>query len=326
MQRAERTASRHQGVLDHAHAVAAGMSDAQIHRAVASGRWRRVAIGVYVVAGAPATARQRTMVAYLASRQAGGVVSHLSAAAEWGLLPPPRTAHVTVPPGSSARLKVARVHRSVVAPIDRAHRGGLLVTSVSRTIIDVAAVRGQAVVAAVVDAAFCRRQATAASVVAALDRIPRGRAGKALAREVIDVWTPRIEPGSPAEIRLLRAAAVEGIVDLVPQYEVFDDAGGFVARLDLAQTEAAARVRVRRRRVAQPPAVGARRNPLLEVARRGVVDRAHHEARPPARRAAPPRHRGAVGRERGRLRRVRSCVDTGDERTRFTSGAAGRGR
>ena len=235
MQRAERTASRHQGVLDHAHAVAAGMSDAQIHRAVASGRWRRVAIGVYVVAGAPATARQRTMVAYLASRQAGGVVSHLSAAAEWGLLPPPRTAHVTVPPGSSARLKVARVHRSVVAPIDRAHRGGLLVTSVSRTIIDVAAVRGQAVVEAVVDAAFCRRQATAASVVAALDRIPRGRAGKALAREVIDVWTPRIEPGSPAEIRLLRAAAVEGIVDLVPQYEVFDDAGGFVARLDLAQ-------------------------------------------------------------------------------------------
>jgi hypothetical protein len=90
---------------------------------------------------------------------------------------------------------------------------------------------------AVVDAALCRKLATTRSVVAAADRTPRGRPGRALARKVVEVWSPGIEPGSPAEVRLIRMAAIEGIHGLVAQHHVFDERGRFVARLDLAQPE-----------------------------------------------------------------------------------------
>jgi hypothetical protein len=38
-------------------------------------------------------------------------------------------------------------------------------------------------------------------------------------------------------VRLIRAAALEGIHGLVAQFEVYDEHGEFVARLDLAQPE-----------------------------------------------------------------------------------------
>ncbi|HET7719088.1 MAG TPA: hypothetical protein VFK43_03915, partial [Acidimicrobiales bacterium] len=72
LQRAERVGRRQEGALDHAQAAAAGLSDGQIHRIVASGRWCRPVVGVYVVSGAPPTQRQRAMVAWLAARRAGG--------------------------------------------------------------------------------------------------------------------------------------------------------------------------------------------------------------------------------------------------------------
>jgi hypothetical protein len=134
-------------------------------------------------------------------------------------------------------MKVARVHRSLVPPVDRAHRSGLMLTSVSRTIVDLAGRGDRSMLETVVDAAFCRKLATARSVLASVERTPRGRAGRALAREVVEIWTPGIEPGSPAEVRLIRVAGVEGIHRLVAQHEVFDERGVFVARLDLAQPE-----------------------------------------------------------------------------------------
>jgi hypothetical protein len=237
LQAAERIARRQEGALDHRQAAAAGLSAGQIHRAVASGRWWRPARGVYVVSGAPETPRQQAMVAFLASRRAGGVLSHESAAADRGLLPWPALPWTTVPPTSSARCVVAEVHRSVVPAIDRAHRSGLVLTSVSRTIVDLAGRGDRPMLEAVVDAAFCRKLATARSVLAAAERTPRGRAGRALARAVVEIWNPGIAPGSPAEVRLLRAAAVEGIHGLVPQFDVFDERGRFVARLDLAQPD-----------------------------------------------------------------------------------------
>jgi hypothetical protein len=237
LQRAERFAASQDGVLDRTQAITAGLSPSQILTATRGGRWVRVASAVYRVAGAPDTPQQRARIAFLSCHRSGGLLSHVSGAAEAGLLAVPSWPDITVPSRASARSGVARVHRSEVPAVDRMHRRGMVFTSVSRTIVDLAAGGDRATLESVVDAAFCRKLANAASVTAAADRIPGGRAGKALVRDVIAVWTPGVEPGSVAEVRLIRACATEGITGLVCQHDVYDDSGRFLARLDLAQPE-----------------------------------------------------------------------------------------
>ncbi len=213
--------------------MAAGLTDDQVERLARTGRWNRRVRGVYVVAGAPDTPRQRIMVAYLATRAAGGIVSHLSAAAEWGLLAPSPLPHITVPARKSAASRGANVHRSDVPLVDRAHRGALIVTSVSRTIVDCASLLDRPTLEPVVDVALCRKLASPGSVEAAADRIGRGRVGKGMARDMLKAWSPKIEPGSPAEMRLIRQAAELDVIGLEPQLKVYDENGEFVARVDL---------------------------------------------------------------------------------------------
>src|SRR3954452_19324018 len=68
------------------------VSARSIWTALAGGRIRRVAKGVYVLPEAP--------VALTAARSHGGVVSHLSAAQHWGfgVINPPTLPHVTLEP------------------------------------------------------------------------------------------------------------------------------------------------------------------------------------------------------------------------------------
>lgn len=228
------TAARQEGALSHADASAAGLSDDQIVRRCERGAWLRRVVGVYVVAGSPDTPRQRAWVAYLATAPADGVVSHVTAAAIHGLLPFSMVPHVTVPASSSARCRAARVHRGTVPAVDRTWRDGLRLTSVSRTIVDLAGLLDRATVEELVDVALCRKLATRASILAALRRAGRRRRGAHLLRAVLEVWSERIEPGSVAEVRLLRTLAELGVTDVVTQHEVHGDDGAFVARLDVA--------------------------------------------------------------------------------------------
>jgi hypothetical protein len=228
------TAGVQHGAISHHQARRAGLSDRQVRGLVSRGAWERRARGIFTIAGSPATPERATVVAFLAAAAAGGVVSHLSAAAVHGLAAHPPHPEITVPPTASAGSRVATVHRSTVPPVDRAHRGPLVVTAVSRTLVDCAAVVDGPTVESLFDAAFCRKLATAASVNAAADRVGRGRPGLGLARRTAEVWNLHITPGSPAELRAIRLLAELGLDDLVPQHEVFDEAGSFVARLDLA--------------------------------------------------------------------------------------------
>jgi hypothetical protein len=229
-------AGRQEGALSHADAVGAGLSDEQIHHRCATGAWIRKVVGVYAVAGSPDSPLQRAWIAFLATMAAGGVLSFITAAAIHGLLPFSTIPHVTVPPHASARCRAAKVHRRVVPAIDCTWRGGLRVTSVSRTIVDLAGVVDRATLEQVVDVAFCRKVATRRSVLAALRRAGRCR-GATVLRAVLDVWSERIEPGSVAEVRLLRSLGDLGLTGLVTQHEVFDADGGFVARLDVADPQ-----------------------------------------------------------------------------------------
>ena len=118
-----------------------GMSDTAIAHAVASGRLVRVEEGVFAVA--PVLHHDewgRWMGATLTAP--GSVLSHLSAAAAWGLLSPrPGCETVTRPGrGGPRRHGSVRVFRSTTIEEDRTHLRGIPISSVPRTLLDIARV------------------------------------------------------------------------------------------------------------------------------------------------------------------------------------------
>jgi hypothetical protein len=126
------------------------------------------------------------------------------------------------------------VHRGTVPPRDTTKRDGILVTTVSRTLVDCATVLDRTSLESLVDAAFCRKLATPASTISAAERAGTRRRGKALLRDTVEVWAEPIQPDSPAEVRLLRRLGELGLRNLVTQHEVRDDEGLLIARLDIA--------------------------------------------------------------------------------------------
>ena len=225
--------SRQFGAVSHHQALANGMSEQQIRTVLAKGLWLRPARGVYVDRGSPDTPQRRAMVAWLSTRAGDGVLSFVTAAWALELLAASPLPHVTVRPAASPRSKVARVHRSVVPLADRVHRHGMTVTSPSRTILDLGSVLERSRLDDVIDGAFCRKLATLASVEACIGRMRRAHTGVAAVRASIAVWSPTIEPGSVAEMRLLRMLRDLGVTDLVTQH-VVRGPDGFEARLDVA--------------------------------------------------------------------------------------------
>lgn len=236
-QRAAKLASRQWSAFNHEQARAAGLTDRQLETRVKRGILLRPIQGVYVYASGRDCWQQRAMIAQLAHVGVLGVLSFVTAAAIHGLLPASLLPHITVPLGHSNKGRGAKVHRSAVPLLDRCRVDGFYLTTVSRTIVDLASVLDRETLAAVVDVAFCRKLATKASVLAALARAGKGQKGRQLLREVLEVWSPAIEPDSPAEMRLVRQLGELGVDDVVLQHEVYDVDGTFVARLDLAWPE-----------------------------------------------------------------------------------------
>jgi very-short-patch-repair endonuclease len=113
-----------------------GYTRSSVAKAAKVGRLHRVHRGVYAVGHRQLSWHGRCMAAVLASYPS--VASNLSAAWLWGLLRSrPGTLHVTCRVGRRAERPFV-VHRSALAPVDLTRRDGIPVTSLSRTILDVA--------------------------------------------------------------------------------------------------------------------------------------------------------------------------------------------
>lgn len=82
--RVARIAAGQSGAFTRRAALAAGMTPGMVRHRLVTGRWRRLARGVYAIAGAPDTPEQRAIAACLASGP-GAVLSHRSAGRVWGL-------------------------------------------------------------------------------------------------------------------------------------------------------------------------------------------------------------------------------------------------
>jgi predicted transcriptional regulator of viral defense system/very-short-patch-repair endonuclease len=129
-------ATRQHGVVSTKQLAALGYTRSSVAKAAKVGRLYRVHQGVYVVGHHRLTWHGRCMAAVLAASPS--VASHLSAGWLWGLLQSrPGTLHVTCRRSRHAERPFV-THTADLARADLARRDGIPVTSLARTILDLA--------------------------------------------------------------------------------------------------------------------------------------------------------------------------------------------
>lgn len=130
-------ASRQHGVLSRQQLLAGGIGPRSIRRRVEAGRLHPIHRGVYALGHDRVNQRGRWMATVLAGGD-GAVLSHRSAAALWGLMRPATPIEITAPRGR--RRPSIVVHESGVAPAERTTHARIPVTTVARTLFDLAEV------------------------------------------------------------------------------------------------------------------------------------------------------------------------------------------
>lgn len=187
-------AARHHGLFRYEDAVMAHVTRNALDRLRDQGVVRLVGNGVYAVVGAPDTWRRQLLAA---TWRAGSMAwaSHRSAAALWGLSPG-RGVEVLVPMGTGARPFGVHVHksRSLTGP-DVDQRDGIPVTSIERTIIDLAAVVPMGRLARSLDHAVECELTNAERILRRLRVMPtKGRTGVSVLRILLAERTD-LDPG-----------------------------------------------------------------------------------------------------------------------------------
>ena len=134
-----RLAVRQHGVVAHWQLIALGLSPSAIHRRIADGRLKSLHRGVYALGAIDR--RGRWMAVVLAGGE-GALLSHRDAAMLWELRETRRSAIDITVLGTSRRSRPRLTIHSAAAlhPHDRAEVDGIPVTSVSRTLLDLAEV------------------------------------------------------------------------------------------------------------------------------------------------------------------------------------------
>jgi hypothetical protein len=148
-----------------------------------AGRLYLIHRGVYAVGHRRLTLEAAWLAAVYAAGD-GAVLSHRSAAALWALgVPPNGPVEVTSQLGKAISSGV-RAHQSCIAPDEIVERRRIPVTTVARTLLDLAAVASGAEASEAFRAAEAKRLITADALDAALRRHP-GRRGNATVRAIL---------------------------------------------------------------------------------------------------------------------------------------------
>lgn len=132
-----RLAERQHGVVAVWHLLDLGLGRGAIQYRVSIGRLHRVHHGVYAV-GHPKLTRQGHWMAAVLAYGPDAMLSHRTAAALWGIGQSSWRIDVTTSQSKRSR-KAIRAHTATLHPEDRATHDGIPVTSVARTILDLAA-------------------------------------------------------------------------------------------------------------------------------------------------------------------------------------------
>lgn len=132
-------AQRQHGVIARRQLTALGIGDGAIKSRLQLGQLHRIHRGVYSVGHRRLSMHGTWLAAVLACGE-GAVLSHRSGAALWGLMRTRRgPVDVTSSPGRRGR-KGIRPHEGRLHPGDRSERAGIPVTSLPRTLLDLAEV------------------------------------------------------------------------------------------------------------------------------------------------------------------------------------------
>jgi very-short-patch-repair endonuclease len=176
-------AARQHGVVTRAQLASLGLGRGAIEHRLAIGRLYLIHRGVYTV-GHPELTHEGRWMAGVLSAGRGAVLSHRSAAALWDLPSPSlKFVEVTTPVTRSPGTGIL-AHESLLARQEVTQHEGIPVTTVPRTLLDLAAVVSGPVLSRAFREAQVRRSATPGDVAALLDRHP-GRRGNMAVRALL---------------------------------------------------------------------------------------------------------------------------------------------
>lgn len=193
------------GLATRAELVGAGYTDGELRRRRRDGRLHRVARGSYAAGDDPrvtdTVARHRLQVrAALARAAPGAVASHVSAALlhglpTWGL--PTGLVHLTRDRAGGGRREARRhVHAATLREDDVTEVDGSAVTTVARTVVDLARTVEFEPAVVIADAALCAGLVAPTSLGPAAERAAGRRGGPAAAR-VVGEFDGRVMYGRP---------------------------------------------------------------------------------------------------------------------------------
>jgi hypothetical protein len=203
-------AGRQHGVVSKRQLLELGFTRDAVRRRVERKQLLRLHDGVFAVGHAALTADSRRLAAVMACGPKA-LLSHRAAASAQGLLSSSPQFEVTVPRGTRPKPGIV-VHRSrLIHPEDRAVLRGIPVTSVARTLVDLADVLSEERLARAVHEAEVGRQFDLSAIERVVGRLP-GRTGRHRLLRVLVAYRP--DPHftrSRAERRFLALCECHGL-------------------------------------------------------------------------------------------------------------------
>ena len=234
-------AGRQHGVITRTQAMEAGLSRSAIHRLTDDGPWETILPGVYLLAratGVDALWRQK-LAALALWIGIGCALSRCAAGALWqldgidpGVVEISTTRHIqTARPDFS-------VHRVRSLPArDVRKLDGLPVTSVARTIVDLAAVLDAASLEVAVESALRRRQTSRNRLKRQIEAMAITSPGRGALMRIIDQGSPAATD-SALEVRVWQMLRRARLPLPIRQYRIVDERKRAVARVDFAYPSA----------------------------------------------------------------------------------------
>jgi very-short-patch-repair endonuclease len=192
-------AARQHGVVRHDQLRTLGFGASAVQRAISAGRLHPLYRGVYAV-GHPAVSPEGRRLAAVLVCGHGAVLSHRSAAALWELRPSSRArTDVTVPHRHLSPPGIDLHHTARLDTSDVGVRAGIPVTSVSRTLADLASILDGRALEKVLERSASLRVLDAPSLLAAVVH----RRGAPEVRRILASWEP-VLTRSELEVALRR--------------------------------------------------------------------------------------------------------------------------
>jgi very-short-patch-repair endonuclease len=219
-----RVISQCHGVVTSQQLISFGLSDTQIGRLVETGQLLRERHSVFRHAAAPRTLDQRLALACAVSPSVA--ISHQSAGRKRGLrrLGRDQRIHATIPGRSHIRIPGVVIHRShLILPTDVVEQDdGIRITSVERTIFDLANVVSIHAIESIIEQAIHDELCSISSLHVLGSRLCRqGRNGSERFRQVLDSrpeWWTAVD--TDLELRLEQAIVAAGLPRPIRQFEI----------------------------------------------------------------------------------------------------------